>query len=58
MGEWFSQYPLSLLLIAAGIVVAVVLTLRVLSRRRNLDRGPEKGTAANPRQVKRDNPPD
>ncbi len=58
MGEWFSEYPFALLLIAAGIAVTVVLTLRVLSRRRNLSRGPDKGTAANPQQVKRDNPPD
>lgn len=58
LGEWFAEYPFALLLVAAGIVVAVVLTVRVLSRRRNLERGPEKGTAANPDKVRRQNPPD
>ncbi len=58
MGEWIQSNLPALLLVAVGIAVAVFLTVRTLSRRRNLDRGPEKGTAANPQRVKRQNPPD
>ncbi len=58
MGEWIQSNLPALLLIAAGIALAVFLTVRTLGRRRNLDRGYEKGTAANPQRVKRENPPD
>lgn len=58
MGEWIQSNLPALLLVAVGIAVTVFLTVRTMSRRRNLDRGPEKGTAANPQQVKRQNPPD
>lgn len=58
MGEWIQSNLPALLLVAAGIAIAVWLTIRTLSRRRNLGRGPEKGEAANPQRVKRQNPPD
>lgn len=58
MGEWIQSNLPALLLVAVGIIVAVFLTVRTLSRRRNLGQGPEKGTAANPQRVKRRNPPD
>jgi hypothetical protein len=43
---------------AVGVALAVYLTIRIFSRRRNFDRGFKKGTAANPQRVKRQNPPD
>lgn len=52
--EVFSQYFGPILLL---IALAVGLTI-YLFRRRRLDRGYRKGTAANPKAVKRDNPPD
>jgi uncharacterized protein HemX len=54
MQEFFSQYfgPVLLLLaLAIGITV-------YLFRKRRFDRGYRKGTAANPQEVKRENPPD
>ena len=54
MQEFFSQYfgPVMLLLaLAIGITV-------YLFRKRRFDRGYRKGTAANPGEVKRENPPD
>jgi len=58
VGEWIQDNLPALLLVAVGIAVAVFLTIRTMSRRRNLDRGLEKGTAADPEKVKRQNPPD
>jgi uncharacterized membrane protein affecting hemolysin expression len=40
------------------LVVVVLATIYSFWRRRFVDSGPRKGTAANPSQVKRDNPPD
>ena len=40
------------------LVVVVLATVYSFWRRRFIDSGPRKGTAANPSQVKRDNPPD
>jgi hypothetical protein len=52
--ETVGEYLVPLLIL---IVVAAVLTF-VVFRKRAFDNGFRKGTAANPRQVKRDNPPD
>lgn len=54
MQEFFSQYfgPVVLL-----IALAIALTV-YLFRKRRFDRGYQKGTAANPHAVKRENPPD
>lgn len=43
----------------ALLIIAVVVLATIYSfwRRRYMDGGPRKGTAANPAQVKRDNPP-
>lgn len=43
----------------ALVVIVVVLLATIYSfwRRRFVDNGPRKGTAADPTQVKRDNPP-
>jgi hypothetical protein len=52
--EFFSQYFVPVLVL---IVLAIGLTIYVF-RRRRFDRGYRKGSAADPRQVKRENPPD
>jgi hypothetical protein len=52
--EFFGQYFVPVL---ALIALAIALTIYVF-RRRRFDRGYRKGTAADPRQVKRENPPD
>lgn len=52
--ESMSQYLVPLIIL---IAIAAVLTF-VIFKRRALGRGLEKGTAARPQQVKRDNPPD
>lgn len=54
MQEFFGQYIIPILVL---IAVATGLTL-YLFRRRRFDRGYRKGTAADPRQVRRENPPD
>jgi len=54
MQEFFSQYfgpVMALLALAIGITI-------YLFRKRRFDRGYRKGTAANPGEVKRENPPD
>jgi len=52
--EFFREYFVPVLLL---ISLAVALTVFVF-RRRLFDRGYRKGTAAHPRQVRRENPPD
>jgi len=52
--EFFGQYFVPVLVL---IALAIALTFYVF-RRRRFDRGYRKGTAADPRQVKRENPPD
>jgi hypothetical protein len=54
MQAFFSQYfgPVLLLL-----VLAIGITM-YLFRRRRFDAGYRKGTAANPNEVRRENPPD
>lgn len=52
--ESLSQYLVPLIIL---IAIAAVLTF-VVFKRRAVGRGLEKGTAANPQQVKRQNPPD
>jgi hypothetical protein len=52
--EFFAQY-LGMVLLLIG--AAIALTIFVF-RRRLFDRGYRKGEAADPRQVKRENPPD
>jgi hypothetical protein len=43
----------------ALVIVAIVLLATIyVFRRRRFENGPRKGTAADPGQVKRDNPPD
>jgi hypothetical protein len=54
MQEFFGQY-FSAVLILIGLAIA--LTMIVFSKRW-FERGYRKGSAANPEQVKRDNPPD
>ena len=51
---FFGEYLLPLLVL---IALAVVLTVYVF-RRRKFDRGYRKGSAADPREVRRQNPPD
>jgi hypothetical protein len=54
MQELFTQsFGIVLLLIAAAIVLTIV-----VFRRRKFERGYRKGEAANPEEVKRENPPD
>jgi hypothetical protein len=52
--EFFQQYfgPVVVL-----IVLAIALTIFVF-RKRKFERGPRKGVAANPQQVKKENRPD
>jgi hypothetical protein len=52
--DFFSQYFVPVLVL---IALAIGLTMYVF-RRRRFDRGYRKGTAADPRQVRRENPPD
>lgn len=52
--EFFSEYLVPLLIL---IALAVALTIYVF-RRRKFDRGYRKGSAADPREVRRQNPPD
>jgi hypothetical protein len=54
MQDFFSQYFVPVLVL---IALAIGLTMYVF-RRRRFDRGYRKGTAADPRQVRRENPPD
>jgi type II secretory pathway pseudopilin PulG len=56
--EWIQTYAFPLSLVVIGIVAAVALTVWVLAKRRDFDAGPQKGTAANPKKVRRENPPD
>ena len=51
---FFGEYLVPLLVL---IALAVVLTVYIF-RRRKFDRGYRKGSAANPREVRRQNPPD
>ena len=52
--DFFGQYLVPVLVL---IALAIGLTVYVFNRRR-FDRGYRKGTAADPRQVRRENPPD
>lgn len=54
MREFFGQYFAAVLVL---LVLALILTA-VVFRKRWFDRGYRKGEAADPKQVKRDNPPD
>jgi hypothetical protein len=54
MLEFFREYFVPTLLL---IALALGLTIYVF-RRRRFDRGYRKGSAADPSQVKRENPPD
>jgi len=47
-------------LVAAAIAIlfTVALTVYVFWHNRYVEQGPQKGTAANPRSVRRQNPPD
>ena len=54
MLDLFGQYFVPVLVL---IAVAIGITL-YLFRRRRFDRGYRKGSAADPRQVRRENPPD
>jgi hypothetical protein len=53
MQDFFGQYFVPVLVLVA---LAIALTIYVF-RRRRFDRGYRKGVAANPRQVRRENPP-
>jgi hypothetical protein len=52
--EFFQQYFGAVVVL---IVLAVALTIFVF-RKRKFERGPRKGVAANPQQVKKENRPD
>ncbi len=52
--EFFSEYLVPIVIL---IAVALALTVYVF-RRRKFDRGYRKGTAADPREVRQQNPPD
>jgi uncharacterized membrane protein len=54
MLDFFGEYFVPVLVL---IALAIALTIYVF-RRRRFDRGYRKGSAADPRQVKRENPPD
>jgi hypothetical protein len=41
-----------------ALLVALFLTMSIFYRNRGVDRGFEKGQAANPERVRRQNPPD
>ena len=54
MQEFFQQY-----LVAGLVLIALVVALTFfVFRKRKFERGPRKGVAANPQQVKRENRPD
>ncbi|MET0659772.1 MAG: hypothetical protein ABW110_16610 [Steroidobacteraceae bacterium] len=53
--ENISQYLVPLIIL---IIIAAVLTFLVFKRRALSKDGLQKGTAANPGQVRRENPPD
>jgi hypothetical protein len=54
MRDFFAQYLVGVL---GLIVLAIALTIFVF-RKRLFERGYRKGNAANPEEVKRENPPD
>jgi hypothetical protein len=54
MQDFFSEYFVPVLVL---IALAIGLTIYVF-RKRRFDRGYRKGSAADPRQVRRENPPD
>jgi len=58
MREAFFEHSGWLMLAGTALVITLVLTLLMFWRNRYIDRGPRKGVAAHPAQVKRDNPPD
>lgn len=54
MLSFFGEYFLPVL----GLIVAAIALTMYVFRRRRFDRGYRKGRAADPSQVKRENPPD
>lgn len=52
--EFFREYMIPILVL---IAMAIALTIYIF-RRRRFDRGYRKGDAANPREVRKQNPPD
>lgn len=52
--EFFREYLVPILVL---VTIAIALTIYIF-RRRRFDRGYRKGEAANPREVRKENPPD
>lgn len=57
MGGFIQQHLGWVVLAGIALLITLLLTLRTLSRKENVDRGMEKGQAANPERVRRQNPP-
>lgn len=57
MSGFIQQHLGWVVLAGIALLITLLLTLRTLSRKENVDRGMEKGQAANPERVRRQNPP-
>lgn len=58
MNLFLQEHLVWVALAGAALLITLLLTLFSFSRNRHLDRGFEKGQAANPERVRRQNPPD
>ena len=56
--SWIHEHSEWLVAAAIAILFTVALTVYVFWHNRYVEQGPQKGTAANPRSVRRQNPPD
>lgn len=57
MNDFLQQHLGWVVLAGVALLAALLLTLRVFARK-EVDHGMEKGQAANPERVRRQNPPD
>lgn len=56
MSEWIRANAFAFIVVA--VIVGVLLTVLIMSRRRNFGYGRTKGKPADPAEVRRQNPPD
>jgi hypothetical protein len=58
MYSWIQEHSDWLLVAAVAVLFTIALTVYVFWHNRHVERGPQKGVAAHPRHVRRQNPPD
>lgn len=57
MNAFIQQHLGWVVLAGIAVLITLLLTLNIFSRKRDVDHGMEKGQAANPERVRRQNPP-